>query len=273
MKNGEFASDAAHGGWDQTVNTFGIGGPGMMQVSMAFTEQADEEDEDVIAYFNKRERFQDWAPFLPEYMQVCFWDLTQNFGYTKKKDGTCEVYHSGEYFFGPWPIRLVFTAHAAYVAWAARRFIESDSFGNPDRLEEAELQRKNIPKQVFGEFLVGLSAALEEQKGKITPQQEATLNTLKEASRNTKLRSYASVIGTPDVPSRLQLEVSDPQVEQAIRAALAQLNQGDSRAAGAQLELLLTKAQTGGLQRQTTAGAEALKRKIIRRQSTLGVQA
>merc|ERR1712087_567219 len=47
MKNGEFASDAAHGGWDQTVNTFVIAGPGMMQVSMAFTEQADEEDDGI----------------------------------------------------------------------------------------------------------------------------------------------------------------------------------------------------------------------------------
>lgn len=161
MKNGEFQADAVPG-YDQTVNTFGFGGRGGMEVSMAFDEgeidTTGDGKPDTIAYFNKRERFKDWAPFLPKYMEVVFWDLTQNFGYTQRADGTCEVYHHGETFYGPFPIRIVFTLHAAYVAWATKRYIQRPEFGDLDKADQNHHDRRNIPKDVFNEFLEGLTS-------------------------------------------------------------------------------------------------------------------
>jgi hypothetical protein len=151
MKNGEFAADAMPG-YDQTVNTFGFGGPGGMEVSMAFDEgeidTTGDGQADTVAYFNKRERFKDWAPFMPKYMNVVFWDLTQNFGYHRKADGTCEVYHHGETFYGPFPIRLIFTCHAYYVAWATERYIQRPDFGNRDKTDDLHELRKTIPIEV-----------------------------------------------------------------------------------------------------------------------------
>jgi len=286
MKNGEFQADAVPG-YDQTVNTFGFGGKGGMEVSMAFDEgeidTTGDGKPDTIAYFNKRERFKDWAPFLPKYMEVVFWDLTQNFGYTQRADGTCEVYHHGETFYGPFPIRFIFTMHAAYVAWATKRYIQRPEFGDIDKADENHHDRRNIPKDVFNEFLDGLISGVEktkaenESKGLNTAKQEETLKELKAATKNRKLKTYATVYsaGKDAAPHKVQVETDDPKVQAAIRAAMGSKDKEGGEALSRMLsasEVMmkdLKKQQELEANSSMPKGPEPLKKKIIRRQSSL----
>ena len=88
---------------DGVVHTYGISGD--MLVAMEFSDR--EANDGTTAHFNKRERFTDKAPWGVG----LWWDMVQNFGFTQRKDGKCEVYHHGEYFYGPWPVRVVFYLH------------------------------------------------------------------------------------------------------------------------------------------------------------------
>jgi len=289
MKNGEFAADAMPG-YDQTVNTFGFGGPGGMEVSMAFDEgeidTTGDGQADTVAYFNKRERFKDWAPFMPKYMNVVFWDLTQNFGYHRKADGTCEVYHHGETFYGPFPIRLIFTCHAYYVAWATERYIQRPDFGNRDKTDDLHELRKTIPIEVMGEFLGNLSSSVEKAKADAlkagqtatVAKHEETLSKLKDAKKK-KLKSTMSIYETGGEASKVKVEVDNKEVQDTIRAALSTIGdmekgKGADRQALEQLlaasELLKENINKMEGNDPANAAPKPLKKKImLRRQSSL----
>merc|ERR1712048_899062 len=103
-----------------------MGWPGKMLVSMEF-DSRDDEKTDLTVYFNKHERFLNIDPLG----LVTLWDMVQNFGY-HHEDGKSHVYHQCEYFYGPFPIRLLFQVHANYVIWATRKFVESPTFGSDE---------------------------------------------------------------------------------------------------------------------------------------------
>mmetsp|Transcript_44766 Transcript_44766/g.108144 ORF Transcript_44766/g.108144 Transcript_44766/m.108144 type:complete len:385 (-) Transcript_44766:3296-4450(-) len=183
MRNAEFDDDG-------TIHAFGLMGPGELEISIDFDETEidtnGDGEPDTLSWFNKKESFQDFAPsFLGGFK---LWEMTQNFGYHWRADGTCEVYHQGEHFKGFFPVRLLFAIHSRYVIWATEKYINSDAFGAEDREDDLEVQRQNIPLHVFKQFVEGLTVELEKAKDapNNTAQQkkdiEVTLRRLKTIS-------------------------------------------------------------------------------------------
>jgi len=88
------------------------------------------------------------------------WDQTWTYGFNRHEDGTVEVYHHGEKFVGPWPIRLIVFFHQHYVLWACEKYINGDAFGTDDiDLQQEELAC--LPLHVFKEFIAKLRAGKE----------------------------------------------------------------------------------------------------------------
>ena len=120
-----------------------------MRISFDITEKEEQiGDETVVTRFNKRERFVQYIPFT----RWILWDQVQNYGYKRHTDGTVEVIHHGESFYGPWPVRLACGLHARYVVWATEKHINSVLFATKD-LEAQEHQRSNIPLYVVNQWL------------------------------------------------------------------------------------------------------------------------
>lgn len=211
---------------DGVVHTYGISGN--MLVAMEF---ADDEDEDGnTTFFNKRERFTDKAPWGVGQ----WWDMVQNFGFNKRPDGTCEVYHHGEFFYGPWPVRLVFELHARYLIWAAEQHVNNKHFGCKDSLEEAEEHRKNIPAAAFNEFMGQLERDIKGAMDKTTlskekqQQVEKVLMDIEKArlqKHNTHfvsrtLRSRESERKVQVTPEQLQLIIENKEVRDTVKAGM-----------------------------------------------------
>jgi hypothetical protein len=149
-----------------TIHAWGLLGPGELEVSIDFEEReidtTGDGEPDTLAWFNKKEHFRDVAPsFLGGFT---LWEMTQNFGYRRLDDGTCEVYHHGEKFNGLFPICLLFQLHSRYVIWATKKYVNSDAFGTEDRETDLEEQRHNIPLHVFSKFIQGLTREVEKAK-------------------------------------------------------------------------------------------------------------
>ena len=224
MRSGEF-DELGH------VHTFGMCGPGNLEVSIDFDEV--EEDTcgdgelDTIAWFNKRETFEDKSPLLGG---ATLWRMTQNFGYHRLHNGNVEVYHNGEHFKGLFPIRLLFQAHAAYTFWATQRFITSEEFGSEELEDEAEEIRQNVPASVLKEFIRSLTSDLEALKkttneGSIN-QYDDTITKLKEIStdeRKSNLAHFTTMRRRNSSLVHLKLSVHDEDAQQAIGTALHQL--------------------------------------------------
>lgn len=117
------------------VHTFGF--PGELLVSMAFTDETNEET-DQVDWFNKRERFKN------VFLGCKMWDQVSNFGFVHNDDGKIEVYHHGEYFVGKLPIislgiKIIFQIHARYVAWATEHHINHHAL-SPTSEEDEEIE-------------------------------------------------------------------------------------------------------------------------------------
>lgn len=211
-----------------------------MEISFTLTEREETtaEGEKVVAFFQKTERFKNFLPFTP----ILLWDQTQLYGYNRREDGKCEVFHRGEKFYGPFPIRLLVQLHARYVIWATEKHINSPVFGSGD-LEEQEHQRSNVPLHVVQDFFHRLSIAqqiaIETGKiaaGKSTEEAEATLKKLKKLQQ-TPTQIYVNTLKRAnDNGGKLKrttssIEVADPATQQAIDSALASLTTGNSPAA------------------------------------------
>lgn len=163
------------------------------------------------------------------------WFQTQNFGYSRLDDGTCEVYHHGEHFHGFFPVRLLFQLHASYVFWATKRFINSDEFGTEDLEEEAEVIRQNIPLHVFTEFLNGLTQEVEQAReeqqaqSKSTKDLDQTIQQLKDLSTttarpNTTLPHFRTLKRHNTTLTQIQLVVDDADTQETIRSAMEQVS-------------------------------------------------
>mmetsp|Transcript_10811 Transcript_10811/g.21970 ORF Transcript_10811/g.21970 Transcript_10811/m.21970 type:complete len:391 (+) Transcript_10811:78-1250(+) len=231
MRSGEFDDDGH-------IRTFGLAGPGNLEVSIDFDEA--EEDTtgdgelDTIAWFNKRESFHDVSPIG----SFTLWQMTQNFGYHRLHDGTCEVYHNGEHFRGLFPVRFLFQAHAAYVFWATQRYITSDEFGTENLEDEAEEYRQNIPSRVFKDFILGLAndvESLKQAKGatdESTQEYDETIEKLKDLSedeRRTNLAHFTTIRRHNSSLTKLKLVVDDADTHGTISKALKQVGEGKGK--------------------------------------------
>merc|ERR1712151_705045 len=101
-----------------------------MDVSFEILEQEGEDanGNTVLTAFTRHERFIDWFPLLADMgLKILLWDQTWNYGFTKNEDGTYEVFHHGENFYGPWPVRLIVFLHQRYVLWACERYINGEA--------------------------------------------------------------------------------------------------------------------------------------------------
>lgn len=157
------------------------------------------------------------------------WDQIQCYGYNRRDDGKVEVFHRGESFHGPLPVRLLVQLHARYVIWATSKHINSPAFGSGD-LEVQEHQRANVPLHVLGEFvnrlIVAQRVAIESGRlaaGADTDKAEETLRALKRL-REHPTAAYVQTSGRLQ-RSVSRLEVADPKSQAAIDAVLANMSQ------------------------------------------------
>lgn len=220
--------------FDEAGVCHAYGLPGKMEVSMDFTEGP---ENDTVAMFNKRESFLDASAIFPG---VVYWDMVQNFGYHRKKDGTCEVYHHGEHYRGPFPIRILFTVHAKYVAWATEKHVNSPSFGAEDDEgeEQEERQRRDIPLYVFKEFLHTLKEDVLKARAHHSAKQLCVKGHDETISALTRLAESEGHSACCHVTQKqkgkktsrtLQLEIEDPQAKRVIKDALAHLAEADGK--------------------------------------------
>jgi len=215
-------------------NTWGLTGPGELEVSIDFDEREEDTtgdgEPDTIAWFNKREHFKDVTPFGG----FTLWEMTQNFGYNRLDDGTCEVYHHGEHFEGFFPIRFLFQVHSQYVIWATKRYINSDEFGTEDLEDDAEVIRQNVPMYAFKEFLQGLTREVEKARDEQEPQSMSAREhdkTIKQLQRlstkdyGTSLPHFRTIRRRSTALTKLQLVVEDEETQKTIKVAMAQVGE------------------------------------------------
>jgi hypothetical protein len=249
------------------IHARGLLGANGLEVSIDFDEErkvldtttndddGGEAEPDTIAWFNKKEHFCDVAP--PSLGGFTLWKMTQNFGYHRLDNGTCEVYHHGEHFQGLFPLRILFDLHARYVFWATQRYVNSVAFGseNDDDNEVAEEFRQNVPLHVFQDYIVGLTAQVQTAKDKTSVTDEKRhnelqvtlqrLNTLsvtlkkeeehhQQQKRPSKTIAQTSAVTTlPRIQtlqskrtkrvSHVRLIVDDPETSDTIRTAMKQI--------------------------------------------------
>ncbi|EOD07238.1 hypothetical protein EMIHUDRAFT_350878 [Emiliania huxleyi CCMP1516] len=75
-------------------------------MEISFTLEEEEDDDGVVGFFQKRERFKNFIPLT----SFLLWDQVQCYGYKRREDETVEVFHRVE---------------ARYVIWATERHINS----------------------------------------------------------------------------------------------------------------------------------------------------
>jgi hypothetical protein len=226
MRGAEF-DDEGH------IHAWGLLGPGELEVSIDFDEEEidtnGDGEPDTLAWFNKKERFRDTAPsFLGGFT---LWEMCQNFGYHRRDDGTCEVYHSGEKFNGFFLMRVIFELHSRYVFWATKKYVNSEAFGSDDMDTEREEQRQNVPLHVFKEFIADLTREVEkaktdpavdakkQQELEVTVQRLKTLSVMDHEASMPQLRTLKS----RKTVSRVQLVVDDKETTETIRTAMKQI--------------------------------------------------
>ena len=217
-----------------------------------FTPEACWDESDTVVWFNKREHFQDTSKLLGG---LKLWEMTQNFGYHRAENGTCEVYHHGEYFKGFFLVRLIFQLHAKYVIWATERFINCDAFGSEDEDVETEVIRQNVPAFAFKEFVTGLTRSVQKVKNEtdesnsekrkeldVTLHRLTTLRRQMEESNHLPIRKLRTerrstrpgpLLTTTKrhTTTRVHLEVEDRETRDTLRRALEQIGQNGGDAA------------------------------------------
>jgi hypothetical protein len=251
-----------------------------MEISFTIEEKEEETDDGqtVVAFFQKRERFKNFVPFT----RIILWDQVQCYGYNRREDGTIEIFHRGESFTGPWPIRFLVQMHARYVIWATEKHINSPIFGSGD-LELQEHQRANIPVHAFKDFVnrlvLGYQVAMETGKiaaGTPTHKAEETLAKLKRL-QESKTEAYVSTVRKLHRGEKLKrqmtrIEVSNKEDQQALNRALATLSKdakGQDEATAAISQLVGSTPQMESLREEEPRYGGIFRAKVLnRRQSS-----
>lgn len=219
-----------------------------MEVSFEIIEQEEEIDgETKLTSFKRHERFIDWVPFLNDFgIKQMLWDQTWVYGFNRLEDGTVEVYHHGEKFQGPWPIRLIVFLHQYYVLWACEKYINGSSFGTED-LDKQQEELACMPLHVFKQFIGKLRAekkkSLEALKNDPNPDPQAiakaeeTLGQLEALSkRDTSTISVARRAGaTGSVASPMSVKViaGDAMTEKILTSTMTDTRGNKDKAVNA----------------------------------------
>jgi hypothetical protein len=128
----------------------------MLGMDVAFEILQEEEEingETKLTSFQRHERFIDYVPFFSDFgMKILLWDQTWNYGFKRLEDGRYEVFHYGEKFYGPWPIRLIVFFHQYYVLWACEKYINGNAFGTDD-LDAKEEQMSFLLLYEFKQYV------------------------------------------------------------------------------------------------------------------------
>merc|ERR1711988_1289226 len=158
--------------------------------------------------------------------------MGQNFGFNKRSDGTCEVYHHGEYFYGPWPVRLIFELHGRYLIWASEKHVNSPAFSSKSEaaLEEKEAMRKNIPAHVFNEFISQLEADIKSTLGgsSISAEKREQVEKVLVDIQKAKLKKHTTSIDVKHLKQHnsqndtqmLQLIIDNKEVRDSVKAGM-----------------------------------------------------
>lgn len=172
------------GYWDDdgTYHTFGL--PlGKMHVGIVFEEEerdstGDGAKDDFSGYV-KKERFHDTL------FGFTLWDQTTNFGFQKLPNGQIECYQEGVYYYGIWPMRLVFQLHSIYVTWAIERLVNSPEFGSEvdPTADKLEIKERMVPLHTFKEFVGGLSSDLKQVETSVDGKTGALMENYKASLR------------------------------------------------------------------------------------------
>jgi len=106
---------------------------GMEAVFEILEEEEEVDGENRRKSFKRHERFLDYVPILADFgVKILLWDQTWTYGFRRLENGKLEVYHKGEYFYGPWPVRVIVFFHQRYVLWACGKFINNEAFANDE---------------------------------------------------------------------------------------------------------------------------------------------
>jgi hypothetical protein len=131
-----------------------------MDVSFEIIQTEEEIDgEDKLTTFQRHERFIDYVPLIDEWFnfKIMLWDQVWTYGFRRLPDGKYEVYHEGEKFHGPWPVRLIVFFHQYYVLWGCEKFINGEAFGTED-LDKQHEELACIPLTAFQDLMKKLEA-------------------------------------------------------------------------------------------------------------------
>jgi len=217
--------------------------------------QVEEETEDgdtQITSFMRHERFIDWVPIL--YLlgkKALLWDQTWTYGFKRLEDGNIEVYHHGEKFVGPWPIRLIVFFHQYYVLWACRRFINGENFGSDD-LDAQQEELACIPLHAFKKLVGSLEQKKKEEievmqkeplvddgdlakanaqyqaLKRLTSRRESSIMVAKREEPSTGMvrrKSMILIAKDEDTQQALRAAMKEPQVREAFQDAIVEAKQ------------------------------------------------
>lgn len=208
-----------------------------MEVSFEIIEHEEpnpDGEDPILKSFIRHERFIDWAPLLTDLgVKILLWDQTWKYGFKTLEDGKIEVYHHGESFFGPWPVRLIVMMHQRYVLWACQNYINGAAFGTED-IDAQQDQMANIPLWKYHQLLAVLrhekEKSLEAQKNEpkqdlsAIAEHEADIAKLKELEAKdvpviSLAKKKAPVAGFATAGETVRMIVSDGDMHEALESA------------------------------------------------------
>lgn len=206
-----------------------------MEVSFEIIQQEEEIDNETkTTKFMRHERFIDWVPVLADFgYKLLLWDQTWVYGFNRLEDGTVEVYHRGEKFIGPWPIRLIVFFHQYYVLWACEKYINGDAFGTED-LDKQQEELACLPLHVFKEFITQLRKEKETSLKNLTDDPTADTEAIAETTETIKKldsliqrnQSTISVVrrkgqgGSVAKPLSVKMLATDAETNEVLASAL-----------------------------------------------------
>lgn len=139
------------------VTVSGIGA----EIAFNFMEEETEDaetGETTVKKFEKLERFIQFVPILFQLgIKKPVMDYTIIFGLrnvgSKDGSGRVECYQTCTHFSGPWIARLVLLLQYTYVGWACESFMNSEAFGDEDRMEEAHEELAFLLPHIYSDLI------------------------------------------------------------------------------------------------------------------------
>lgn len=208
-----------------------------MDVSFEIIQTEEEIDgEDKLTTFQRHERFIDYVPLVDEWFnfKVMLWDQVWTYGFERTPEGQYKVYHHGEKFHGPWPVRIIVFFHQYYVLWGCEKFINGQAFGTED-LDRQHEELACIPLTAYKDMMKKLEdetvKTISDLKGKRVQDRAKIADELKKLEKLKELqdrdKSTISVAkrpgGTGSMARSMTVKViaQDKETEKVINQAMS----------------------------------------------------